>query len=192
MAASTWALAAIADLSETYHGDRRWRIEDSEVLDPADVAGFGAHGLVATMLPDAVANDRSMTEARLGPARLPGAYPWKSVAAAQAVLAFGSGAPAAIPDPFAALATAITRQGADAQPYGGWQPQEKLTREAALAALTSGAAYAGFGDGHFGRIEPGQRADFLLIDQDPLLASPSELRATHIIEVWVGGRKVQG
>ncbi len=191
-AATAQALGAIAELSETYHGDRRWRIEECEVLDPADLAQFGAHGVVATMVPDAVAGDRATIEARLGPARLPGAAPWKSVTATGAVLAFGSGAPARSPDPFAALAAAITRQGADAQPYGGWQPQEKLTREAALAALTSGAAYAGFADGHFGRIEPGQRADFLLIDHDPLLASPGELRATQVIEVWVNGRKVQG
>jgi hypothetical protein len=191
-AANAQALGAIAELSETYHGDRRWRIEDSAVVDPADIARYGAHGVVATMLPDAVASDHATTEARLGPARLPGAYPWKSIAATGAILAFGSDAPAEAPDPFAALTTAITRQGADSQPYGGWQPQEKLTREAALAALTSGAAHAGFGDGHFGRIEVGQRADFLLIDHDLLLASPGELRATQVIEVWVGGRKVKG
>jgi predicted amidohydrolase YtcJ len=191
-AATAQALGAIGELSETYNGDRRWRIEDSAVVDPADLALFGAHGVVAAMLPDAVARDRGMTEARLGPARLAGAYPWKSIAATRAVLAFGSGAPIDIPDPFAALATAITRQGADGQPYGGWQAQEKLTREAALAAMTSGAAYAGFADGHFGRIEVGQRADFLLIDRDLMLASPGEIRATQVIEVWVGGRKVVG
>ena len=191
-AATAQALDAIAELSETYHGDRRWRIEGGEVIDPTDFTRFGANGVAAAMLPDAVADDRNLIEARLGPARVAGAEPWKSVAATGAVLAFGSGAPARLPDPFAALATAITRQGADAQPYGGWQPQERLTREAALAALTSGGAYAGYGDGHFGRIEAGQRADFLLIDRDPLLASPGDLRATKVIEVWVGGRKVQG
>jgi predicted amidohydrolase YtcJ len=191
-AANAQALGAIAELSETYHGDRRWRIEDSEVLDPVDISQFGAHGVVATMLPDAVANDRGTTETRLGPVRLPAAYPWKSTAATGTVLAFGSNTPAEAPDPFAALATAVTRQGADSLPYGGWQPQEKLTREAALGALTANAAYAGFADGHFGRIEVGQRADFLLIDRDLMLASPGELRATQVIEVWVGGRKVHG
>lgn len=191
-AASAQALGAVAELSQTYHGDRRWRIEDSQVIDPADLGQAGAlHGVVA-MQPDAVATDRGTIEARLGPMRVAGANPWKSVAATGATLAFGSDAPEQAPDPFGTLAIAITRQGADAQPYGGWQPQERLTREAALAALTTGAAYAGFADGHFGRIEPGQRADFLLIDHDPLLASPSELRATQVIEVWVGGRKVQG
>ncbi len=191
-AAVAEALGAIADLADTYRGDRRWRIEDSQLVDPADLAQFGAHGVVATMLPGEVASGRDMADTRLGPTRAGTAFPWKSVAASGAVLAFGSGAPGEAPDPFAALATAITRQGADSQPYGGWQPQEKLSREAAFAAVTSNAAYAGFGDGHFGRIEVGQRADFLLIDRDPLLASPGDLRATQVLEVWVGGRKVSG
>src|SRR5579863_1998121 len=191
-AAGAEALGAIADLAQTYHGDRRWRIEDSEIVDPADIAQFGAHGVVATMLPDEVAAERATTENRLGPLRVASAYPWKSVTATGAFLAIGSDAPADIPDPFAALATAITRQAVDAQPSGGWQPQEKLAREAALAGVTTNAAYAGFADGHFGRIEVGQRADFLLIDRDPLLASPSDLRATQVLEVWVGGKKVQG
>jgi predicted amidohydrolase YtcJ len=189
-AAAALVLAAIADLSDTYKGDRRWRIEGIQLVDPADLAKFGQHGIVAVMQPSAAATDQAMTEARFGPARLPAAYPWRSLAATGATLAFGSNTPAGTPDPFAGLATAISRQAADGQPYGGWQPQEKLTREAALAAYTTGPAYAGFADGHFGRIEAGERADFLLIDRDPLLTSPTELRGTQVLEVWVGGRKV--
>ncbi|HBQ93404.1 MAG TPA: metal-dependent hydrolase, partial [Erythrobacter sp.] len=56
--------------------------------------------------------------------------------------------------------------------------------------FTSAAAYAGFAEGRFGRLLPGERADFVLIDRDPLLASPAELRATKVLETWVGGRKV--
>lgn len=190
-AATAQALDAIAELAETYKGDRRWRIEDSEVVDPADIARFGMHGVVVTMLPGAVARNRSTTQARLGPSRLAGAYPWKSIAATGAVLAFGSGAPAEPPNPFATLATAISRQGLDGQPYGGWQAQEIVTRETALAAVTSGAAYAGFADGHFGRIEVGQRADFLLIDRDPLLNGAIELAMSQVVQVWVGGVKLR-
>ena len=62
--------------------------------------------------------------------------------------------------------------------------------EAALAAYTSGAAWAGFAEGRFGRIAPGERADFLFVDRDPMLATPSDLRQTRVQEVWVGGRKV--
>lgn len=90
-------------------------------------------------------------------------------------------------DPFAQMATAIIRQDAQGAPYGGWQPQERLSREAALAALTAGGARAGMAEGRFGRLAPGERADFLLADRDPLLASAGELRETRVKQVWIGG-----
>jgi predicted amidohydrolase YtcJ len=181
-------LTAIEELSLTYSGDRRWRIEHAQVVDPADFVRFGKHGIVASMQPVHQTSDRLMAEARLGPNRLAGSYAWKSLAAAGAKLAFGSDAPVELPDPFAGLAAAFTRQGEDGQPFGGWQPQERVTREAALAAYTADAAWAGFAEGRFGRIAKGQRADFVLIDRDPLLASPGDLRATRVLQTWIGGR----
>jgi predicted amidohydrolase YtcJ len=189
-AANAAALDAIADLAQTYTGDRRWRIEHAQVVDPADIPRFGRLGVIASMQPVHQTSDRQMAEARLGPSRLAGAYAWRSIAAGGARLAFGSDAPVELPDPFAGWAAAVTRQGADGQPYGGWQPQERITREAAFAAYTSDGAWAGFAEGRFGRLSVGQRADFVLIDRDPLLATPAELRATRVSETWVGGRPV--
>lgn len=183
-------LAAIEELSQTYGGDRRWRIEHAQVIDPADIARFGRHGIIASMQPLHQTSDRIMAEQRLGPARLAGAYAWHSVSTSGARIAFGSDVPVEPADPFAGLAAAISRTGADGQPLGGWQPQERVSREQALAAYTVGGAYAGFAEGRFGRLVPGERADFSFVDRDVMLASPSELRATQVQEVWLGGRKV--
>ena len=188
-AANAEVLNAIAELSETYKGDRRWRIEHAQVLDPADIPRFGKLGVIASMQPVHQTSDRLMAAARLGPSRLAGAYAWHSLATAGARLAFGSDAPVEAPDPFAGLAAAVSRRGADDQPFGGWQPQERVTLEEALAAYTTGAAYAGFAENRFGRLAPGMRADFLLVDRDPLLAGVNELRTTRVLETWVGGRK---
>lgn len=181
-------LSAIEEMAATYPGDRRWRIEHAQVVDPADFARFGKFGIVASMQPVHQTSDRLMAEARLGPNRLAGAYAWKSLQAGGSRLAFGSDAPVELPDPWAGWAAAFTRQGADGQPFGGWQPQERVSREAALAAYTANGAYAGFAEGRFGRLVRGERADFLLIDRDPLLASPGELRETRVQQVWVNGR----
>ncbi|MDP3908097.1 amidohydrolase [Novosphingobium sp.] len=186
--ANAGVLAAIEDMSTTYTGDRRWRIEHAQIVDPADIARFGKHGIIASMQPVHQTSDRLMAEPRLGPQRLAGGYAWKSLSATGAKLAFGSDAPVELPDPFAGLAAAITRQGPDGQPFGGWQAQERLTREEALAAYTMNGAYAGFAEGRFGRLVRGERADFLLVDQDPLLATPSDLRATKVRQVWINGR----
>lgn len=184
-AASGAVLDAIGELAQTYKGERRWRIEGARAVNAKDVGRFGA---IASVQPAALA--AATADARLGPARAADADRWASLAGAKVTLAFGSGAPAALPDPFAGLATATTRQDAAGQPYGGWQAQERLTREAALAAYTTGAAFAGYAEGRFGRLAVGQRADFLLVDRDPLMASASELRATRVLETWIGGRKV--
>ena len=183
-------LSAIEEMSQTYGGDRRWRIEHAQVVDPADIARFGKHGIIASMQPVHQTSDREMAEKRLGPTRLAGAYAWKSIEASGARIAFGSDVPVEASDPFDGWAAAISRTGADGQPLGGWQPQERISREEAFAAYTSGGAYAGFAEGRFGRLVAGERADFVLVDRDPFLAAPSELRQTKVNEVWLNGRKV--
>lgn len=188
--ANAAALTAIEDMNQTYTGDRRWRIEHAQVVDPADTPRFAKAGVIASMQPVHQTSDRLMAEARLGPNRLTGAYAWASLAASGAKLAFGSDVPVELADPWAGLAAAISRTGPDGQPFGGWQPQERVSRELALNAYTAGGAYAGFAEGRFGRLQRGERADFLLIDRDPLLATPAEIRATQVMQVWVGGRLV--
>ncbi len=188
--ANAEVLNAIEELEETYKGDRRWRIEHAQIVDPTDIARFGKLGVVASMQPVHQTSDRVMAEARLGPDRLTGAYAWRSIAAGGATLAFGTDAPVEATDPFAGLAAAISRTGPDGQPFGGWFPGETVSREAAVAAYTVNGAWAGFGEGRFGELKQGLRADFVLVDRDPLLASPADLRATRVLQTWVGGERV--
>jgi predicted amidohydrolase YtcJ len=188
--ANAEVLDAIDDMVDTYKGDRRWRIEHAQIVDPADLPRFGKNGIVASMQPTHQTSDRTMAEARLGPDRLSGAYAWGSMLKNGATLAFGSDYPVEKPDPFAGWAAAFTRQDADGQPFGGWRPEERVTREQAWWAFTGAAAYAGFAEDKFGRLGVGQRADFIIVDRDPLLASPTELRATKVEQTWVGGVKM--
>jgi len=189
-AANTEALSAIEELSEDYSGDRRWRIEHAQVVDPADIRRFGQHGIIASMQPQHLASDRLMAEARLGAGRIEGAYAWKAMLDAGAPLAFGSDAPVEPPEPFAGMAVAISREDAAGQPTGGWQPQQRVTPQQALAAYTAAAAFAGFAEDRFGQLEEGQQADFLVLDRDPLAASAEELRNVQVLQTWIGGRKV--
>jgi predicted amidohydrolase YtcJ len=191
-AANADVLTAIEELSETYKGDRRWRIEHAQIIDPADIPRLGQHGVIASMQPLHQTSDRTMAEARLGPDRLEGAYPWRSVLQVGGRLAFGSDAPVEPADPWAGIAAAISRTDADGEPFGGWFPEQTVSREQALAGFTSDAAFAGFAEGRFGRLIPGERADFMLVDRDPLLAAPGDIRGTQINQVWIAGVKVRG
>ena len=189
-AANAEVLAGIDEMADTYQGDRRWRVEHAQIVDPADIAAFGRHGTIASMQPVHLPSDRLMAEARLGPGRLGGAYAWRSIAAVGAPFAFGSDAPVESPDGFAGLAAAISRTGPDGEPFGGWFPQESVSREAALAGFTAGGAYAGFAEGRFGSLAVGERADFIVVDRDPLLATPTDLRATRVLQTFIGGERV--
>ena len=189
-AANAEVLNAIGEIAESYGGDRRWRIEHAQVIDPADLPKIAEHGIIASMQPLHQTSDRLMAEARLGMDRLEGAYAWNTVLQLGGRLAFGSDAPVEPADVFAGYAAAITRMDENGQPFGGWLPQERVNREEALAGFTSDAAFAGFAEGRFGRLLEGERADFILVDRDPLLATPEEIRATKVFQTWVGGRKV--
>jgi predicted amidohydrolase YtcJ len=187
-AANDEAISAIEELASTYPGDKRWRIEHVQIVDPLDLPRLGKNGVISSMQPVHQTSDRLMAEARLGPSRLSGAYAWSSILKAGGRLAFGSDAPVESPNPFHGIAAAITREDEKGQPFGGWIPAERVTREQALAAFTIGAAYAAFAEGKVGSLTPGYRADFILVDTDPLLASPSDIRKTKVSEAWVGGR----
>lgn len=188
--ANRQVLDAIAAMSNTYKGDRRWRIEHAQIVDPADLPRFASLKVIASMQPTHATSDRKMAEARLGPDRLVGAYAWATMLKNGVPLAFGSDYPVESPDPWAGWAAAFTRQDANGEPYGGWRPEEKVTREQAWWAFTQGASYAGFAEDKFGRLAPGQYADFIIVDRDPTLSSASDLRQTKVEETWIGGYKV--
>jgi len=189
-AANGELLSAIEELAASFPGDRRWRIEHVQHLDPADIPRLGHKGIIASMQPVHQTSDRLMAEKRLDEARIAGAYAWHSIGASGARLAFGSDAPVESPDPFAALAAAISRQDAEGRPPGGWHPEETVSIVEALAAFTANGAYAGFAEGRFGRLVPGERADFLVLDRDPLKVSAQDLRATQVLQTWIDGAPV--
>jgi hypothetical protein len=189
-AANAQLLGAIEELGETYKGDRRWRIEHAQIVDVNDLRRFGRNGIIASMQPVHEASDWKMAEARMGMERLGGAYAWKSMLAGGVPLAFGSDFPVEHPNPFAGLATAVSREDAQGQPPGGWMPEQKLALEQALAAFTRGAAYAGFAEDRLGTLERGRYADFIFIDRDIFAgAAPADIRGTKVLETWVAGVK---
>jgi predicted amidohydrolase YtcJ len=190
-AANAQLLDAIDELSATYHGDRRWRIEHAQIVDPADLPRFRAHGIIASMQPVHQTSDWRMAEARMGIDRLQGAYAWRTMRDNRVPLAFGSDFPVENPNPFHGLAAAISRQDAQGQPPGGWLPAQRLTLEQAFHGFTIGAAYAAFAEDRLGSLEPGRMADFIFIDRDIFRTSnPAEIRQTQVLETWLGGNKV--
>ena len=189
-AANAQVISVYEQLHRKYPGDKRWRIEHFQIVDPTDIPRLAPAGIIASMQPTHQTSDRLMAEARLGPNRLAGAYAWNSVLKSGARLAFGTDFPVENPNPFPGLAAAITRQDMSGQPPGGWIPAERVTFAQALYAYTRGSAYAGFSEDRIGSLEPGKYADFILIDRDPTQVDSLSLGNTQVLETYVGGKRV--
>jgi predicted amidohydrolase YtcJ len=189
-AANAQIISVYEQLHRKHPGDRRWRIEHFQIVDPADIPRLAPAGIIASMQPTHQTSDRLMAEKRLGPNRLAGAYAWQTVLKSGAKLAFGTDFPVESPNPFPGLSSAISRQDVNGQPPGGWIPSERLTLGEAVHAYTRGAAYAGFAEQKIGALKPGKWADFIIVDRDPTKVDAQSLARTEVLETWVGGKKV--
>lgn len=174
------------------HGrsDARPRIEHAQVVAPEDWARFAELGVIPSMQPTHATSDMRWAEARLGSARCAGAYAWKRLAGARAPLAFGSDFPVERPDPLLGLYAARTRQDALGAPAGGWLPEQCLDGSAALAAFTTGAAYAAHEEQRRGQLRPGFAADLTVLSVDPIRCEPRELLAARVLATIVDGELV--
>jgi predicted amidohydrolase YtcJ len=127
---------------------------------------------------------------RLGPSRLAGAYAWRSLLQSGARLAFGSDFPVEAVNPMLGIYAAVTRQDLSGWPAGGWQAQERITREAAIRAFTLDGAYAAFMEEEVGSLETGKRADFIVLDRDVMRVPADEIPQVRVLQTWVDGRRV--
>ncbi len=168
----------------------RHRVEHAQILRREDLRRLGEAGLVASVQPTHATSDMRWAEARLGRARLAGAYAWRSLKEAGAHLALGSDFPIENPDVLAGLYAARTRQDAAGWPEGGWWPEERLTGEEALEGFTVGPAWASFAEGRRGRLVAGWDADFVALSVDPVADAASALVEARVLATVVGGAEV--
>jgi hypothetical protein len=179
------ALDAIAALGPGA-ASRRHRVEHAQVVDLADLPMFQGLGVVASMQPTHATSDMDWAEARLGRARLAGAYAWRRFVDAGVVLALGSDAPVESADPRWGLFAATQRTDHLGKPAGGWLPDQKLSPVQALAGFTRGAAYAVGKEAELGVLRPGALADFTVLDGDPT-DSATKLLELRVLRTVVAG-----
>jgi len=168
----------------------RHRVEHAQILDAADVPRFAKLGVIAAMQPTHATSDMYWAPERLGEARLRYAYAWRSLLDSGARLAFGSDFPVEEVNPVLGIYAAVTRQDLSGWPPGGWQPQERVSREEALRGFTLDAAYAGFMEQEVGSLEAGKRADFVVLDRDIMTVPAGDILATRVLQTWLDGVKV--
>jgi predicted amidohydrolase YtcJ len=188
MALDAFAAAEPAARDNHQTRDFRFRIEHDQVITPAQFAQYRKLGVIASMQPNHLLTDMTWALARIGPERAKTSYAWKQFLDDGVPLAFGTDYPVEPITPFRGIYAAVTRTNeAGTKSY---DPQQKLTIEQALAAYTTGSAYAQFAEKEKGTLAPRMLADFVVLDRDLTKVSPPEILKTKVLRTVVGGKTV--
>jgi predicted amidohydrolase YtcJ len=171
---------------------RRHRVEHIEVPRLSDLPRFRAGSIIASTqalfaYPGPRPEETVYIKA-LGPERARRAMPFKSIDDAGAVQAFGSDWPVFSAEVVRGIGCAVTRTTAEGLPAGGWEPEQRLSPEAALAHFTRDAAFAEHAEKEKGTLVAGKLADFVVLSQDILRSPPERIRDTKVLLTVLGGQ----
>lgn len=163
-------------------------LEHLENLQPTDICRLAELDVIAAVQPPHITLDPGGPERDLGPERVPYMWPFRSFLDQGTTLAFGTDSPVVSPDPFDVLYSAVTRQDPHThEPWGGWLPQERISREEAVEAYTLGSAQAVGRSHELGSLEVGKFADLVVLDRDIFAGATEDIQRTQILATYVGG-----
>lgn len=166
--------------------DLRWRIEHAQHIDPSDIPRFKELNVIASMQAIHCISDAPFVLKRIGHERAEnGAYIWKSLLDAGAIIANGTDAPVERVDPIQNFYASVTRRRLD----NGQEffPEQTMTRTEALKSMTWNNAYSAFEEDIKGSIEPGKWADLVLFSQNLLSCEENSILNTKVLMTIVGG-----
>ncbi len=170
--------------------DARHRIEHAMLLWPDQIGRMARLGVLPVYQPEFIARFGDSYRAGLGEARAHRLMPYAETANAGLPLIFGSDLPVVPGAPLDGLAAACLRRTPSGDVLG---PNQCVSALDALHAYTSGAAYSVFAEEDRGRIAPGHRADFVVLDGDPMTLPPDEWADDLRVRVTIlGGNVVYG
>ncbi|KAG7452304.1 amidohydrolase 3 [Guyanagaster necrorhizus] len=173
----------------------RPRLEHAQIMTKADIKRAGKIGVIASVQPTHVIDDMWYAEERIGPLRIKGLYAFRSLLNSGARITLGSDFPVETMNPLAGFYAAITRVSLDGRsPHGpgGWFPEQRLTRLEALRGMTIDPAYASFTESVLGSLEPGKRADFVVLSQNIMTVPVTEIMNTKFLATVIDGIAVHG
>jgi hypothetical protein len=166
--------------------DTRWRIEHSQHLSLSDMPRFGQLGVIAAMQGIHCTSDGPWILKRLGAKRAEdGAYVWRKLMDAGAVIANGTDAPVEDVDPLPCFYASVTRKMKNGETFF---PDQKMTRLEALKSYTLNAAYAAFEETIKGSLTPGKLADITVFSKDIMTCPEDEILKAEVAATIVGGK----
>ena len=177
-----------SQFSKVENGNKlRWRIEHAQHLDVTDIPRFSELGVIPSMQAIHCTSDAPFVEKRLGLDRAKyGAYPWRSLIDAGAVVTNGTDAPVEDVDPIPSFYASVTRKRYD--DTSAFFPEQAMTREEAIYSYTLANAYAAFEEDWKGSLEPGKVADLVVLSKNLLTCSEEEIKEVQVKMTFVNGK----
>ncbi len=165
--------------------DLRWRVEHAQHLHPDDIPRFGDMQVIASMQGVHATSDGPWIEERLGAERVEwGAYVWKDLMDAGAIIANGTDAPVENVDPIASYYSTVSRRMNNGRVLNG---EQRMSRMEALRSYTINNAFAAFEEDIKGSLTVGKLADITVLSQDILTIDEDEIPNTQIVYTIIGG-----
>src|SRR5262249_36292213 len=147
---------------------------------------FGSLGVIASMQGIHCTSDAPYVTPRLGPKRAEeGAYVWRSLLNAGAVVTNGTDAPVEDISPIASYYATVSRRLKDGSVF---YPAQRLTRMEALKTYTLSNAYAAFEEDIKGSLAPGKLADITVLSRDIMTVPEEQIPGTAVVYTIVGGK----
>jgi len=167
--------------------DSRHRVEHIEVVTAADVPRFEKLGVIASMQPPhppgAMDFPLEPTVSRIGQARWPLSYAWRTLKDAGARVVFASDWPVSPIDPILGIKAAVLRK-----PWAKTDPDQSFSLHEAIAGYTVEGAYAEFMEHRKGRLKPGYLADLVVLSADIEATAPEDLHTVRPVTTVCGGK----
>ena len=165
--------------------DLRWRIEHAQHLHPDDIPRFGGMQVIASMQGVHATSDGPWITERLGEERVEwGAYVWKDLMDAGAIIANGTDAPVEDVDPIASYYSTVSRRMNTGQVLNA---EQRMSRIEALRSYTINNAFAAFEEDIKGSLTVGKLADITVLSQNILTIDEDEIPNTEIVYTIIGG-----
>jgi hypothetical protein len=186
------AVRLMLDLYSKYlykGNDLRWRIEHSQVVDPADLPRYDEYNVIPSVQTTHATSDMFWAVNRLGD-RVKYAYAYQNLLAQNGWFPNGSDFPIEDINPLYGFYAAVARKNLNGEPQEGFQMENALTREQALRAMTIWAAKACFEGNMKGSIEVGKFADFVVLDFDLINYDISNAFGAKVLRTVIHGETV--
>ena len=170
--------------------DRRIRIEHAQHLTKDAIEKIINNDIIPSMQPYGCIDDTRWMHKRINSDLMSRTYIFKTFIDKNVNLTFGSDWDVTPLNPLFGIYAAVSRKTIDGSNPGGWNPEQKLTVEEAIACYTNNNSYAVFSEKNIGVLQKDMLADFVVLSKDITSIKIDDILKTRVLNTIYNGKEV--